>query len=140
MKRLWIITLTILVVMLGAVTVWRLWPAKPPTDSLYGIYSQRTDVRVGLVRDFVLDDSLKVDVVTIEAHDSAGWSWMQQEFGIQEPADEPIDADRRLLAWQDHDNRYIFCMPGKRALCIIEPADGRQLKAIVNYHLNLISK
>ena len=140
MKRLWIITLAALVVILGAITAWRLRPASPPADSLYGRYSQRSDVRVGLLHDFALGDSLKVDVVTIEAHDSAGWRWMQDEFDIYESSDRTTDNRRRLLAWAADSGRYIFCLPERMSLCIVEAADSVQLRAITQYHIQLLKQ
>ncbi len=133
MKRLFIITAALLVLALGAVTVWHLWPASPPSDSLYGRYAQRSDVRVGLVRDYVIDDSVAVDVVTIEAHDSTGWDWMQAEFGI------PSDG-HQLTVWTDSAGRYLFCMPGRQSLCIVEAADERQMQALIRHHLQLIKQ
>lgn len=133
MKRLFIITTVVLVLALGAVTAWRLWPAAPPSDSLYGHYSQRDDVRVGFLHDYMLDDSVAVDVVTVEAHDSTGWSWMQTEFDI------PHDG-HRLEVWTDSAGRYLFCMPQRQSLCIVEAADERQMQALIRHHLQLIKQ
>ena len=125
---------------MGAITAWRLWPASPPADSLYGRYCQRTDVRVGLVSGFALGDSLTVDVVTIEACDSAGWGWMQDEFDISEPPELPAADGRRLLSWAADSGRFIFCLPDRMSLCIIEAADSVQLRAITQYHIQLLKR
>lgn len=140
MKRLWIITLAALAVILGAITAWRLWPASPPTGSLYGRYSQRSDVRVGLLHSFVMADSLTVDVVTVEARDSAGWHWMQDEFDICMPTDLPAADGHRLISWATDSGRYIFCLPERMSLCIVEAADSAQLRAITQYHIQLLKQ
>lgn len=133
MKRLFIITAVLLALVLGVVTLWHSRPAAPPSDSLYSRYAERTDVRVGLVHDYMLDDSVAIDVVTIEAHDNTAWSWMQAEFDI------PSDT-HRLAVWTDSAGRYLFCMPQRQSLCIVEAADERQMQALILHHLQLIKQ
>lgn len=73
----------VLVVLLAGVTVVRMLPHKGlAVSTLYQRYEQQQGVRVGFVKALPLDDSTSVDVTTIEALDSAGWHWMQDEFAI----------------------------------------------------------
>jgi len=146
MKRLWIITAVLLVAAIVGITVWHLLPAGDPTVSdLYRRYERQPGVRVGYIEDFRLDDSLRVDVVTVEALDSAGWQWMAAEFDFP-----PLDGRRlQLLAdgndvlqtWQCDDSRnFAFLSRREKALCIVQTASDREFEQVFMYHLKKLKE
>ena len=82
-RKHWIIYAMVLALLMAGVTAVRLLPHKgPEVSSLYQRYEHQPGVRVGFVKALPLDDSTSVDVTTIEALDSAGWQWLQEEFAI----------------------------------------------------------
>lgn len=144
MKKLWIITATLLVIALIGITVWHFWPAGgPEVSALYRQYEHQPGVRVGFVEGYAFDDSTRVDVVTVEALDSAGWQWMEQEFDFP-----PLDERRQQLLAQGEDimqswlmeadttgHTFLFLSRRQKSLCIVTAADDSQLQSVFMYHL-----
>ena len=144
MKRLWIFTAALLAIALVGITVWRFWPASDPdVSALYRQYEHQPGVRVGFIEDFPFGDSVRVDVVTIEALDSTGWNWMEREFAFT-----PLDERRQqllaqvedvmqswLLPTDTTDRTVLFLSYRQKALCIVATNDQRQFEAVFMYHL-----
>ena len=51
---------------------------------VYRRYCNRDDIRVEFFKDFRIDDSTTVDVITLTAKDSAGWEALLREMNIKE--------------------------------------------------------
>ena len=83
MKRALGIYIGILALLLMAATGWRMRPVEPKGSGLYERCKDVPGVRVGFVKDFPLNDSMVVDVTTVEALTDEGWEWMVEEFDIQ---------------------------------------------------------
>lgn len=141
MKRLITITLCLLAAALVAVTAWHLRPAPSHAPGkLFSRYEHQPGVRVGFLADFALGDSLRADVVTLEALDSAGWLWMQSEFAFPQ-----LDARRdSLLAtgtdvlqtWILADGSSVaFLSRLDSALCIVQTDSEQQFEKVFMYHL-----
>ena len=72
MKRLWIVTAVLLVLLLGGITAWRLLPrGGHDVSDLYSECATQQGVRAGFIENYRFDDSTLVDVTTVEALDSA---------------------------------------------------------------------
>ena len=141
MKRLWIITAALLAVALVGITAWHFWPTGDlNVSALYRQYEHQPGVRVGFVEGFAFNDSVRVDVVTVEALDSTGWQWMEGEFDFP-----PLDERRQQLlaqgedimqSWPLDDGKSIaFLSRQQQALCIVQTCDDRQFEAVFMYHL-----
>ena len=146
MKRLWFITAALLALALVGITAWHFWPAgEADVSALYRQYEHQPGVRVGFVEDFPFgdSDSVRVDVVTIEALDTNGWQWMEREFDFP-----PLDERRQQLLSQGEDvlqswltpadttgHTFLFLSRQRQALCIVATADDRQLETVFIYHL-----
>ena len=144
MKRLWTITAALLLLAIAGITVWHFWPAgEPDVSNLYRQYKHQNGVRVGFIDNFAFGDSVSVDVVTIEALDSAGWQWMEQEFAFP-----PLDEHRQQLLSQGDDvmqswllpadttgHTFLFLSRREKALCIVTTEDDRQTQTVFLYHL-----
>ena len=87
MKRNAIIYMGILLLLLAAVTVWKMHPAPAEGSELYQRYKDLPGVRVGFIKDFPINDTLTCDVTTFEALTDEGWEWMQDSLGVRRLAD-----------------------------------------------------
>ncbi len=146
MKRLWIITAALLAAAIVGITVWHFLPAgKPSVSELYRRYEHQPGVRVGFIEGFRIDSTLRVDVVTVEPLDTAGWRWMEAEFGFP-----PLDARRQQLldqgddvlqTWQcDGTRNFAFLSRRSRALCIVQTKDDEELNQVFMYHLKKLKE
>ena len=87
MKRNAIIYMGILLLLLAAVTVWKMRPAPAEGSELYQRCKDMPGVRVGFIRDFPINDTLTCDVTTFEALTDEGWEWMMDSLGVRRMAD-----------------------------------------------------
>lgn len=87
MKRNAIIYMGILLLLLAAVTVWKMRPAPAEGSELYQRCKDIPGVRVGFIKDFPINDSLTCDVTTFEALTDEGWDWMLDSLGVRRMAD-----------------------------------------------------
>ena len=107
MKRNAIIYMCILLLLLAAVTAWRMRPEPVEGSELYQRYKDLPGVRVGFIKDFPLNDSLTCDVTTFEALTDEGWEWMLDSLGVRRMADmEAIfdSLDRAIGVFEDRTN------------------------------------
>lgn len=146
MKRLWIFTFSLLALVLLGITAWHFRPTEPSTAAgLFHRFEHQPGVRVGLIEGFSFNDTLRIDVVTVEALDSAGWQWMQQEFRFP-----PLDERRQALldqgtdvmqTWQaDSARTFLFLLRQRRSLCLVAVDDDRQYEAVFMYHLHKLKQ
>ncbi len=146
MKRLWIITAGLLAAAIVGITLWHLLPAGTPTPSeLYLRYEHQPGVRMGFIEDYRFDDSTFADVVTVEALDSAGWQWMEQEFDLQQHVAQGMahsgQNGEAITFWQCDDGQNIaFCSWSGRALCFEQPRTESELEHIIIYHLEKLKE
>jgi hypothetical protein len=84
MKKRALIYIGVLLLLLAAVTAFRLRPAEPENSVLYERYKDMPGVRVGFVKDFPVGDSISCDVTVFEALTDEGWEWMLDEFHLHE--------------------------------------------------------
>lgn len=82
MKKRALIYIGVLLLLLAAVTAFRLRPAEPENSVLYERYKDMAGVRVGFVKDFPLNDSSTCDVTIFEALTDEGWENMVDEFDL----------------------------------------------------------
>lgn len=156
MKRIWIITAVLLMLALGGITACHfLRGGKPEVSALYSRYEHQEGVRVGFVHHFPFDDSTLVDVTTIEALDSTGWVWMQEEFDFPPLTDRQqqlvADGQDVIQTWQlvadtchqppatDH-QQFVFLSYGHRSLCVVQTDDEKQLNSVISYQLKQLEQ
>ena len=65
----------------GGVRLFRYYlPHEGPTDALYEKYKDNPQVKASLLHDFRVNDTLAVDVTTLQATDSVGWETLKKDF------------------------------------------------------------
>lgn len=115
MKRKLGIYIGVLLLLLAAVTAFRVCPVEPEASELYERCKDVPGVRVGFIKDYPINDSVTCDVTTVEALTDEGWEWMVEEFDMQKMIDQwnlmdsvdsiagrtfsPEDAARRMNFW-----------------------------------------
>ena len=108
MKRNAFIYIGILLLLLAAVTAWKMRPEPVEGSELYQRCKDLPGVRVGFIKDFPLNDSLTCDVTTFEALTDEGWEWMLDSLGLQRTS--VLDSIGRSEAWPEEisDNTSIY--------------------------------
>ena len=98
MKRNAFIYMGILLLLLAAVTAWRMRPEPVEGSELYHRCKDVPGVRVGFIKDFPVNDSVTCDVTTIEALTDEGWEWMLDSLGVRSTAEMDAFFDSINLA------------------------------------------
>ena len=120
-------------------------------SEVYKKYAEVEGVRASFVKDFWLNDSVAVDVVLLEATDSAGWVRMQKGLGIvpRPPEVEAVSDTNAIDTWlaskDDYtkgkdsvkqNNDLIAVSYYKRKVSVFILESEEQEDAIVTYQLN----
>lgn len=102
MKRNAIIYIGVLLLLLAAVTAWKMRPEPVEGSELYQRYKDQPGVRVGFVENFPVCDSTCCDVTVFEALTDEGWEWMLDEFHQHEMFAEWKRMDSIAVATDGH--------------------------------------
>ena len=85
MKKHWIIAFGLLLLALGAITARKCCPRpldRAELDALYLRYEHAPGMATGFVKNFHVNDSVTVDVITLQALDTAAWHRLMYDFGF----------------------------------------------------------
>ena len=149
-----LISIVIFVVIVGGVLAYKYMPRTVPYEQcseVYKRYAEVEGVRASFVKDFWLNDSVAVDVVLLEATDSAGWERLQKGLGIvpRPPEVEAVSDTNAIDTWlaskddytkgkdsvkQNNDLIAVSYYRRKVSVFILESEE--QEDAIVTYQLN----
>lgn len=94
MKRPWIITIAVCLLLTAVVAVAVLLPRTVPEaecSDVYRRYAGRDDVAAGYIRDYRINDTVSVDVTVLEAVTDSGWAAMLKDFNIIQPPPEVME-------------------------------------------------
>lgn len=94
MKRPWIITIAVCLLLAAVVAVAVLLPRTVPEaecSDVYRRYAGRDDVAAGYIRDYRINDTVSVDVTVLEAQNDTAWSSLLNDFGIPPMPQEIIE-------------------------------------------------
>ena len=94
MKRSWIITIAVCLLLAAVVAVAVLLPRTVPEaecSDVYRRYAGRDDVAAGYIRDYRINDTVSVDVTVLEAVTDSGWAMMCSDFNILPMTQEMLD-------------------------------------------------
>lgn len=85
MKRAWLITIIICLVILGGGAAVLLLPQVVPFDQCSDVYKRYADmdgVDATFIKDYKVNDTVFVDVTLLETKDTALWDSLCKDFGI----------------------------------------------------------
>lgn len=81
----WPVTLTIcLLIVLGTLTV-KFWPRTVPFDQCsvaYQTYANQPNIRAVFIKDYRINDTVKVNVTLLEAKTDSAWTVLQTDFNV----------------------------------------------------------
>lgn len=86
MKRSWLITILVCLLLLAGGWIVVSLPNVVPKDNcsdLYRQYAGAEGIKATFVKDYRVNDSLTLDVTILEARDSVGWDQMKNDFKIK---------------------------------------------------------
>lgn len=89
MKKQWIITVLVCLLIVGGGAGVLLWPRTVPLgqcSEVYKTYANNPGIKASFIKDFRINDSVTVDVTLLEAVDSNGWNTLvtDMNLGIQD--------------------------------------------------------
>jgi hypothetical protein len=164
MKRNAIIFMGILLLLLAAVTAWRMRPEPVEGSELYQRCKDVPGVRVGFIKDFPINDTITCDVTTFEALTDEGWEWMLDSLGVRSTAEMDAffdsvysasgmseeDCANTINFWQSQrfhpevqgdsnalGNSVDFNLvsPHYRWLAVYHATSDEELDAVINYYI-----
>ena len=81
----WPVTLTVcLLIVLGTLIV-KLWPRTVPFDQCsfaYQTYANQPNIRAAFIKDYRINDTVKVNVTLLEAKTDSAWTVLQTDFNV----------------------------------------------------------
>ena len=83
MKKTWLFTVFICLLIIAGGGAVVLWPRTIPFDKCsesYKIYANNPSVEASFIKDFRINDTIFVDVTLLEAVDSNGWNILKHDF------------------------------------------------------------
>lgn len=94
MKRSWLITILVCLLLLAGGWIVVSLPKVVPKDNcsdLYRQYAGAEGIKATFVKDYRVNDSLTLDVTILEARDSAGWAGLLKDFDITPLPQEALE-------------------------------------------------
>lgn len=85
MKRAWLITIIICLVILGGGAAVLLLPQVVPFDQcsdMYKRYAKMDGVDASFIKDYKVNDTVRVDVTLLEAQTDSAWTILQTDFNV----------------------------------------------------------
>ena len=80
-----VVSACLLAVLLGVFNLCRYYfPMPGPTSDLFERYKDNPHIRATYLRNFQVNDTLRVDVTLLQATDSVGWHCLMLDFGYTE--------------------------------------------------------
>lgn len=156
MKRL-LITLSLSLLAVTAVVLWRGWPRLFPSSEvsdLYRRYEHNDHIRATEIHDFQINDTLAVETVLLHATTDSAWYALLADFGMPEELIEMYKSNRdflvgdrnksllkffidknnirKTLPLSNPDSRMVIGSLKKRSLCVFI-TDDNNLKNKISY-------
>lgn len=94
MKRSWLITILVCLLLLAGGWIVVSLPNVVPKDNcsdLYRQYAGAEGIKATFVKDYRVNDSITLDVTILEARDSAGWAGLLKDFDITPLPQEALE-------------------------------------------------
>ncbi len=160
MKRAWLITIIICLVILGGGAVVLLLPQVVPfsqCSDVYKRYAKMDGVDATFIKDYKVNDSIRVNVTLLQATDSVSWNIIAKDLNVPPPPEIPDEYKGLFLQSnsfgyfivknkpnedkQMHDKRKDICTFSreKMTICIFHTCDETQIDAILDNSIDEIT-
>ena len=111
--------------------------------SLYERYAGRDGLTVAQIEGFRLNDSVKVDVVILQADDAQHWQSLCGEFDIRNSSGvatwtgEADNPENRVL-WKGQPCCKVIASPARQTICFYRLENTIQYQSLMDYQLDLM--
>lgn len=160
MKRAWLITIIICLVILGGGAVVLLLPQVVPFDQCSEVYKRYADmdgVDATFIKDYKVNDSIRVNVTLLQATDSVSWNIIAKDLNVPPPPEIPDEYKGLFLQSnsfgyfiiknkpnedkQIHDKRKDICTFSREkvTICIFHTCNETQIDAILDNSIDEIT-
>lgn len=160
MKRAWLITIIICLVILGGGAVVLLLPQVVPFDQCSEVYKRYADmdgIDATFIKDYKVNDSIRVNVTLLQATDSVSWNIIAKDLNVPPPPEIPDEYKGLFLQSssfgyfiiknkpnedkQIHDKRKDICTFSreKMTICIFHTCNETQIDAILDNSIDEIT-
>lgn len=160
MKRAWLITIIICLVILGGGAAVLLLPQVVPFDQCSDVYKRYADmdgVDATFIKDYKVNDSIRVNVTLLQATDSVSWNIIAKDLKVPPPPAIPDEYKGLFLQSnsfgyfivknktnedkQMHDKRKDICTFSreKATICIFHTCNETQIDAILDNSIDEIT-
>ena len=160
MKRSWLITIIICLVILGVGGIVLFLPQVVPFDQcsdVYKRYAKMDGVDATFIKDYKVNDSIRVNVTLLQATDSVSWNIIAKDLNVPPPPEIPDEYKGLFLQSnsfgyfivknkpnedkQMHDKRKDICTFSreKMTICIFHTCDETQIDAILDNSIDEIT-
>lgn len=120
-------------------------PEGEGVDALYQSYASRQELKVAKVSGLKLCDTVRIDVVLLQAEDEAAWRQMAVEFGLQDTTGttswlgDTADPTQRV-AWDGQPVVRVIASHERQSIGLYRIENESQYDALIDYQLNHIKK
>lgn len=156
MKKRWIISIVISIVIVagGVLVVW--WPRTVPYEEcseIYKRYVNEEEIDASFIKGFEINDTVKMDITLLTGVTKSGWERLCSDFEVEELDDElqkKIEGGKeliftRLVSKEDYKKiveessgkeELMAISYKKRSICIFHVTDEEQIHAVIRHNLN----
>lgn len=160
MKRAWLITIIICLVILGVGGIVLFLPQVVPFSQCSDVYKRYADmdgVDATFIKDYKVNDSIRVNVTLLQATDSVSWNIIAKDLNVPPPPEIPDEYKGLFLQSnsfgyfivknkpnedkQMHDKRKDICTFSreKMTICIFHTCNETQIDAILDNSIDEIT-
>lgn len=113
-------------------------------SELYKKYSSRQDLKVAEIAGFKLNDSIRVDVVMLQAESDDTWQQMKKEHGIKTAEGNDswlgeLDNPSKRTKWDGRPVMRVIASHTRRTIGFYRLDNEAQYNALVDYQMNKMS-
>ena len=111
---------------------------------LYNKYSSRQDLKVAEIAGFKLNDSVRVDVVMLQADNDEAWQQMKKEHGIKSTEGfeswlGELDTPSKRTKWNGRPVMRVIASHTHRTIGFYRLDNEAQYDALIDYQINKMS-
>lgn len=115
----------------------------PPEGALYRHYAARQDLGVAQLNGFKLSDTVRVDIVMLQAENDEAWRQLTEEFGLRDTTGttswlgDTLDPAQRA-AWDGQPVVRVIASHERQTIGLYRIENEAQYDALIDYQLNHI--
>lgn len=160
MKKSWPITILFCLLIIGGGAAVILWPRTVPLQEcseIYQKYAKQPMIKASFIQDFIINDTVSVNVTLLQSIDSTGWATLRKDFNIPKLDSEMQqlinNGDEMVFTIQVDKHDYSHIIKGyspdvellaisylMKSVCIFHVNDEDEIHAVLFYNLDNSTK